>query len=248
MTQPQSSHLVCFPPNPPARIWQPWPSRGWPLLAEEEQRLVEAVRAAAAGQPARYRRSAATIFLDACRFGSDLEAIRMVTPGADPRFILAGYERLSGEFQAAFATWERLRSAASDGDAGAALKIIKNKIETLRPIAPAPTERLARFVAKDPAPEAVISALGYTFARFDELRGISEGIEDALRDAQADLGEDPSPAQVAHCRRLGFLLIEPFSGGVWLDPWYLPYRVGTLDPIRSRLLLDGALAVGRAVT
>lgn len=248
MTHAHSDQPVCFPPDPPARIWQPWPSRGWPLLAEEEQHLVDALRQAAAGKKAWFRRSAATIFLDACRFGSTLEAIRSVAPGADPSFILASYERLASKFHAAADAWARLREATVEGDVPAALSVLAEEVETLRPLAPAPTERLARFARKDPPDSEMLEALEYTFGRFDELRGISEGIEEALRDAQSRLGENPAADQVEHCRRLGLLLIEPFTGGVWLDPWFLPYRVGTLDPTRSRLLLDGVLAVGRAVT
>lgn len=220
--------------NIPAPLAQPWPARGWPLLADEEAALAATL---AEVKPAKYRRSAATQVLNMCRFGATVEQVREVCPGLTLEDLAGGYLRLHALFERSRKAWLELAERAEDGVE--LVSAIRSSYRVLLPIAPVPAERLKMALSSE---KMAHSTFRHIYAKASELQASVRKVESRLA-VMRDAG-----ASASALRREGELLWSPPLNGLWVESGFLPTRPGQLSSIRSRLLLDGTLHLGRAVT
>jgi hypothetical protein len=199
-----------------AYLWQLWPGRGWPSTPEEERALLGGWRDAAGGDSGQVRRDALIVILGGLRCGSDERTLRRMAPTLTPADLAASYQHL-----------DQLRAQAADhfhrmcvADSEAAMRVHARGAAVL---CPAPAVLLRRALETSGFAGAKVAA-ARVWSRSQQVRHEADEIV-----AQLESTSDPVEA--------GRLLFDPYTPGLWGDPYFVAGRVGELTPVRVRTLL-----------
>jgi hypothetical protein len=204
-------------------LWHIWPSRGWPSSKDEEAALVDALasRPVPENTVRDVERGDVTTVLNVLRNGMTLDDLLVVAPGANCACLLGAYRRLDTLRLTATAAFTAL--LAEPDEHGVAAHAAQASV-----LMPVPTYKLV--AAASISPEAGVEAAGLLRAELAEV------LESHLRLEARLHGRDCELDDVERVR-LGRVLYDPYSGGVWSHPCFTPPRVGTLMPPRVRDLL-----------
>lgn len=204
-------------------LWHIWPARHWPASHLEEEAFVADLTAAAAmpdDKIYRSERGDLTTVLNALRNGMSYEELLRVAPGVAPKRLLSAYRDI-----------DRLRSESMEAFASL---VDQPTLESVDRFAAAATRLL-------PVPTFVIkSAIVNTPSEISRtISSVRDQVKFAM-DIAAEYEDDLRSNKLSDLDRirLGRVLYDPFSGGVWSYPYYISPRVGTLVPARVRDLLD----------
>lgn len=199
-----------------AYIWQLWPGRGWPHTPQEERALVRSWLRQSEGREGAVRRDALIVALGGLRSGSSTEELSRVAPALGPADLYASYQHL-----------DRLRAEAAahmarvcEADTETAFRRHARGASVLCPV---PVGLLRRTVRVNGL-AAVADAGARVQARCVQVR----------READEIMAQLPAAADPVE---LGRLLFDPYTPGLWGDPYFVAARVGELTPVRVRTLL-----------
>jgi hypothetical protein len=202
-----------------AYLWQLWPGRGWPSTPSEEQSLLGQWRDAAAGEGGQVRRDALIVVLGGLRCGSSVAELQRVAPALSPADLVASYDHL-----------DRLRERAADHFdkmcAPQSVQSFRRHVRGASLLCPAPAGLLLRTL-RTAGMEALQLAAPRVRARSEQVRHEADEIVAQLHDV-------PDPVEA------GRLLFDPYTTGLWGDPYFVARRVGELTPVRVRILLGEA--------
>jgi hypothetical protein len=198
-----------------AYLWQLWPGRGWPCTPDEERALVEGWEASAGGA-GQVRRDALIVVLGGLRCGSSAEQLARMSPALEPADLVASYHHL-----------DRLRARAAEHfDRACAARTesaFRKHARGAAVLCPAPVG-LLRQTLRTAGLEGFRVAAARVRARSEQVR----------READELIAQLPD---VADPVETGRLLFDPYTPGLWGDPYFVARRVGELTPVRVRTLL-----------
>lgn len=224
-------------------LWHIWPARHWPSSAQEERRFVDDLTQRAtltAGEVRPFERGDLTAVLNTLRNGMSLDELLSVAPGVHIDRLLSAYRHIDAQRQQSYDAFHALCLTLNP----TSLQAHRRAAATLMPV---PTHHLTVAVHGDlAAPDGPAETDDTSRADVDsylqrvELRrvDIAAVVAAVSRDAtqvEADLANRNTSTDDRI--ELGRLLYDPFAGGIWSSPYYLPERVGTLVPARVRDLL-----------
>lgn len=204
-------------------LWHIWPARHWPCSTAEEQAVVEDLTRRTNLSPEEihpFERGDLTTVLNTLRNGMTIDELIAVAPGVVPSRLLSAYrhiDRLRLDSVRAFtALIDNLCDHTVNEDAPRAALLL-----------PVPTYRLvASWMGEDAT------------TRTDTRRNVLEQVKyaaTATDERETTLASNS--LEDIDAVRLGRVLYDPFAGGLWSHPYYVPTRVGTLVPARVRDLL-----------
>jgi hypothetical protein len=197
-----------------AYLWHLWPGRGWPCTPAEEKALVAAWESS--GDVGIVRRDAMIVIMGALRSGSSADEVRRITPGVSDGDLAASYRHLDRVRADAAAAFARMCHPADfdsfERDAAAA-------------------------AALTPGPVGLLRRVAYT-SGLDGLREAGMHVQRRSAQVRAEADEvvstfatSPDPVSA------GRLLFDPYTPGLWGDPYFVAERVGEITPVRVRMLL-----------
>jgi hypothetical protein len=205
-------------------LWHVWPARHWPSSAPEETAFLAALEQAATGlDPAQvlpFERGDLTTVLNALRNGMHLDELVAVAPGVRPDRLLSAYRHI-----------DTLRRRSVTSFVALCDRVDEHTTLEHGPHAallmPVPTYRLIASLHDEPGDR-----------RDTERGGIRAAVDAVVHEARRH-EQDLCSGRVDgdDAVRLGRVLYDPFGGGIWSNPYYLPDRVGALVPARVRDLL-----------
>jgi hypothetical protein len=199
-----------------AYLWHLWPGRGWPSTSDEETALLRQWRHQAGGRAGQVRRDALIVILGGLRCGSGAADLARVAPTLDPADLVASYTHLDRRRDEAAEHFTRMCAPTSEASfrrhaRGAAL------------LCPGPVGLLRRTL------------------RTSGLDGVrAAGVRVMARATQVTREIDEVVAQLPYADNpveVGRLLFDPYTPGLWGDPYFAARRVGELTPVRVRMLL-----------
>lgn len=201
-------------------IWHVWPSRRYPASSLEEAQLLQDLTADANLPPDKiiqHERGDATTVLNALRLGLSFAQLRIAAPGLNPDRLLSAYRHLDRLRERSIASFT---SMLEDPTTASIIQHSQNAATLL----PVPTFHLmAGINAKTSRErERVISNTRRQLAASRRM-----AVEKEVQMAASDT-DDFSKI------RLGRTLYDPYAGGLWSLPYYVPPRVGTMVPGRVR--------------
>lgn len=208
----------------------PFPGPGYPFTGAGEQEWLEALVAAAAA-PHRYddavlhpevQRHYATLLVTALRSSTPLPGLLGLCPGVSPARLLRVYQDLEAQLARTGGAWDEVVGQASVS----ALAGLAPQAARLMPV-PMRHLLLGQLHAPHRYPAVVVQVADRVALAGQRSR--------LLEEALADPGRDQAARAAA-----GRALFQPPGSGLWCDPWFLPSRVGQLDPRRVAALLGEA--------
>lgn len=208
-------------PSTSARLWQPWPGRGWPLSSEEERQFRNDLEDSGPAKKRKLSRPAITTLLGGLRGGLCLAELLRAAPGADPGELRHAYARLETLRSDAVASWEAIAQDPT--------------VATLRAYAATASRLLGVPVRRLAPPMEVITddlvahRLSRVLAEIERAGARAHEVEQALSHFQV-----PS----LEADELSRVLYDPYRPSLWGDPHFVPTRVGALTPVRVASLLD----------
>ena len=199
-----------------AYLWQLWPGRGWPLAPDEERELTDQWRRGGGGETGQVRRDALIVILGGLRCGSTAPQLRRMAPTLTDADLVASYEHLD-VLRGRAATHFDLMCAADTETS------MRRHARGAAVLCPAPAVLLRRALRT--------SGLDGALAAAARVRSRSEQVRREADEVIAGLAGAPDPVEA------GRLLFDPYTPGLWGDPYFVARRVGELTPVRVRMLL-----------
>ena len=197
-----------------AYLWQLWPGRGWPLDPDEERKLIGQWRRG--GGSGQVRRDALIVILGGLRCGATAAQLRRMAPTLTDADLAASYDHLETLRQRAATHFDRMCTAGTEAG-------LRRHARGAAVLCPAPSVLLRRALRT--------SGLDGALAAAARVRSRSEQVRREADEVMAGLSGATDPVEA------GRLLFDPYTPGLWGDPYFVARRVGELTPVRVRMLL-----------
>lgn len=204
-------------------LWCPWSVRNWPSLADEESAFVDRL-SKGRGKGRAVERDDYTLLMISLRSGLTFNELITLVPYVDTKTLHRAYMRLEGTRALTEEAWSAI-AASPDEET-----FLRNETQA-SVLLPLVIHRI----------KGSIAACGYQTLPMVVEQAASKI---ALQESQSRQIEE-SLASVKSLPALavekGIMLYNPYTPGVWGDPYYLPTRVGTLSPVRIRAILGESI-------
>lgn len=200
-------------------LWNNLPGRHWPMSAREEQEFLEELRRAVSSTKRLHRevcRDDVSLLMSVLRNGVSFAELREYVPGASPALLVAVYEMLEGLRRRSAEGFEVLLNAKS-------LNEVMLSAPEASLLMPLPSRHLAEAARMGDA--AYRAEVEQVRAAVEKRSSEAQSIERAL----LLLADRADPGWAV---QQGRKLYDPYVGGIWSEPFFLPPRVGTLVPER----------------
>lgn len=199
------------------KLWNPWVTRNWPALEEEEGNLAVTLASKNVGTST-FERGDITLILDMLRTGAEISEVQKLLPGLQISSLAVAYNHLESLRSVSVNAWLSLRAKPS-------VDFFEQQRDSINLLFPLFVKILDD--AESLGKENFINAVRIIGLRNDDLKEKTELIEHKLRQRLPD-----HEAEIE-----AIVLYNPYQPGLWGDPYYIPLRVGTLSPLRVRQLL-----------
>lgn len=206
-------------------LTSPWPGRGWPLRADEEQEfLLQAKALKNTGRKTDedeispgVTRGDVTFLVTALRQGTSLEEMLEVTPGLNTRALVKAHGHVSKLLNRALKSWQQIQESGTP-------QVIASKGDEASKVLPLTITRLRAAVESGSDVRLVLTM---------ESSKVST-VRRHFDDMHAQLAMlSPGPEVLTLSRRV----YHPDEECLMQHPRFLPTRVGELSPLRLARLL-----------
>jgi len=199
-------------------LWRTWPARGWPLSAEEERRFRLEL-----GMAGDFDRDELTFCLTMLRCGVTVEAACAFAPGLRLAAVAGAYDHINTLRRLAREAFHRVAANPRTFDDADLVQAGHLVAPFARQVAIAHASRHRDSSQKaEKLVETVTAGLQLVDAVTEQAHRVEKLLENTVSDS---------------CATVGRLLVDPWRGGLWDHPLYLPRRVTDLSPFRVRDLL-----------
>lgn len=207
-------------PESEVYIWHVWPARHWPASSAEEAALVQELSSLTklpAGVILPHERGDATTVLNVLRNGLSLQDLLRVAPGVSLPRLLSAYRHMDNLRVLALDSFSEVLNKPTE-------KTVVEHGTLASSLLPVPTFHVIAAITSRKK-STITKTISETRALMSSTLQAAAEYEERLCTASFD------PVDKI---RLGRVLYDPYSGGVWSHPYYSPLRVGTLVPERVR--------------
>lgn len=210
--------------QPGTSLWQFWPGLGWPATASAEIEFLEQLQAVSKLYPEiksnSVTRDDITALINALRCNISVATLTNLAPGINPNALLAAHQKIK----------KLLDKAVIDalGLLNQGIESRPDKISKAAVLIPVPAARVALSISLNSKPH-----LDSTLA---QMRNLIEKTTIHVNHVESWLEQHGDG--VKHTKdSLGHLLYKPNGDSLWTSPYFIPTRVGQINPRRLACLL-----------
>lgn len=202
------------------KLWHSLPGQHWPMLPSQEKQFYETLLEYKT-KTSKFNRDDVTLLMSILRCGSSVDQVREQVPGVKFHRILNSYRYLKDSLEEALSAWGEIENNPS-------LEILHSNASNAAMILPIPIH-YALSSQGQLTETAVIDSIAYSSGKIGSIGVNVHALEKKLEKLPSG-----SPEGVA----IGKKLFDPYSPGLYANPYYKPDRVSSLTPLRVKDLIS----------